>query len=65
MQNGRIFCFVLSRAIWYLAASQLNIMGPFYWDGLPYIPTWISNYIYYEMWDEITYPLQPLKFDNG
>ena len=31
---------------------------------------WISNYIHYKVWDEITYPFpnfnrQPLKFGNG
>ena len=30
--------------------------GPFYEHGLTFIPAWISNYIHYEMWDEITYP---------
>ena len=27
-------------------------------DCLTFILVWISNYILYEMWDEITYPLQ-------
>ena len=27
--------------------------GPFFWHGLTLIPTWISNYICYKMWDEI------------
>ena len=24
--------------------------------GLTLIPAWISNYIHYKLWDEITYP---------
>ena len=31
--------------------------GPFYWRDLTLIPTWISNDIYYYVWDEITYLL--------
>ena len=31
--------------------------GPFYKHGFTSIPTWISNYIHYKMWNEITYPL--------
>ena len=30
---------------------------PFYWHGLTLIQAWISNYIQYEMWDEIIYPI--------
>ena len=30
--------------------------GPFYSHGLALIPTWISNYTHYKMWDEITNP---------
>ena len=30
--------------------------GPFYKHGLTLIPVWISNYIQYKVWDEITYP---------
>ena len=26
------------------------------WHGLTLIPAWISNYIHYKVWDEITYP---------
>ena len=29
--------------------------GPFYYHGLILIPECISNYIHYELWDEITY----------
>ena len=31
-------------------------MGPFYKHGLTWTPTWISNYIHYKAWDEITSP---------
>ena len=27
------------------------------WPGTPLIPLWISNYIHYKVWHEITYPL--------
>ena len=30
--------------------------GQFYKHGLTLIPTWISIYIHYKVWDEITYP---------
>ena len=34
----------------------------FYYQGLTLIPEWISNYIHYRVWDEITYPF--LTFTN-
>ena len=30
--------------------------GPLYLHGLTVIPTWMSNYIYHKVWDEITHP---------
>ena len=30
--------------------------GPFYKHGLTLIPAWISDYIHYKVWYEITYP---------
>ena len=30
------------------------IWGPFYHNGLTLIPAWISNYIFFKLWDEIT-----------
>ena len=33
--------------------------------GLNLIPAWISNYIIHKMWNEIIYPLHPLKFGNA
>ena len=37
--------------------------GPFYYHGLTLIPAWISNYIHYNVWDEITYPF--LNFNGA
>ena len=36
--------------------QNLTSWGPFYWHSLTLIPAWISNYIHYKVWDEITYP---------
>ena len=36
--------------------------GPFYWHGLTLMPTWISNYTHYKVWDEITYPFLNWSF---
>ena len=33
-----------------------NTSPPFYQHELTWIPAWISNYIHYKVWDEITYP---------
>ena len=38
------------------AAAEL-LWIPFYLHGLTSIPAWISNYIHYKMWGEITYPV--------
>ena len=32
----------------------VNTWCPFYKHGLTLIPAWISNYIHYKVWDEIT-----------
>ena len=37
--------------------------APFYYHGLTLILAWISDYIHYEMWDEITYPF--LNFNGA
>ena len=37
--------------------------GHFYLHGLTLIPAWISNYIHYKVWDEITYPF--LNFNGA
>ena len=37
--------------------------SPFYLHGLTFIPAWISNYIHYEVWGEITYPF--LNFNSA
>ena len=34
----------------------LSPSSPFYQHGLTLILAWISNYIHYNVWDEITYP---------
>ena len=36
---------------------------PFYKHGLTLVPAWISNYIHYKVWDEITYPF--LNFNSA
>ena len=36
---------------------------PFYEQGLTLIPTWLSNYIHYKVWDEITDPF--LNFNGA
>ena len=38
-------------------------IGPFYLHGLTLIPAWISDYIHYKVWDEITYPF--LNFNGA
>ena len=39
------------------SALQLRMpSSPFYEHGLTLIPTWLSNYIHYNVWDVITYP---------
>ena len=39
-----------------LTLVPIKTSGPFYEHGLTLIPAWISNYIHYNVWDEITYP---------
>ena len=43
--------------------SEIYSSGPFYQHGLTLIPAWISNYIHYNVWDEITYPF--LNFNGA
>ena len=31
-------------------------LGPFYWHAITLIIAWMTNYIHYKMWDEITFP---------
>ena len=40
---------------YYRSYYLISPRGPFYWHGLTLIP-WISTYIDYNEWDEITYP---------
>ena len=44
-------------------SASLDSSGPFYLQGLTLIPAWISNYIHYKMWGEITYPF--LNFNGA
>ena len=39
-----------------LLIHALDTWGPFYKHGLTLILAWISNYILYNVWDEINYP---------
>ena len=48
---------------WYVVPPSVNAWGPFYKHGLTFIPAWISNYIHYKDWDEITYPFP--NFNGG
>ena len=32
------------------------LWNPFYWPGLSLVTTWVSDYIHYKAWSEITYP---------
>ena len=41
---------------WKPGTPHILACGPFHCCGLTLITAWISNYIHYEMWDEITYP---------
>ena len=38
------------------ALHNLDTSDPFYEHGLTLIRAWISNYIQYKVWGEITYP---------
>ena len=43
--------------------SKRDPWVPFYQHGLTLIPAWISNYIHYKVWDEITNPF--LNFNGA
>ena len=55
-----IFCKNSAISFWIQCVNADELLhkawGPFYWHGLTLIPAWISNYIHYKVWDEITYP---------
>ena len=36
-------------------SSADDTRAPFYLHGLTLIPAWITNYIHYKLWGEITY----------
>ena len=54
-----LLCFVvvLQNCFIHTGASIIVALGPFYLYRLTLIPAWMSNYIYYKIWDDITYPL--------
>ena len=64
--SGFFFCFVNESYVLWCTSAAMSLCldlftiahsrGPFYQHGLTLIPAWISNYIYYKVWDEITYP---------
>ena len=39
-----------------IPGGDIHLWAPFYQHGLTLILAWISNYIHYKLWDEITYP---------
>ena len=56
---------ILFGLLWFSSTSR-----PYHWDRLTLITSWISNYIQYNVWDEITYLFPnfngaPLKFTKG
>ena len=44
-----------------VCGSNFDTSGPFNLHGLTLIPAWISNYIHYKVWDEITFPFLNLN----
>ena len=50
----------LEAIIWLVAneVTENENCGHFYKHELSLIPAWISNYVRYNMWDEIAYPFQ-------
>ena len=57
--NGSYWTYVYN-----LKSQQYaDIWGLFYLHGLTWISAWISNYIHYNVWDEITYPF--LNFNGA
>ena len=58
MQNGCSQLYVIFTAVSksrMMSMSLWNHQGPFYEHGLAFIQAWISKYIHYQVWDEITY----------
>ena len=49
--------------LWLTRYVAITNGGPFYEHGLTLIPAWMSNYIHYTVWDEITY--QFLNFNGA
>ena len=59
---GAIIFYVISVNATSLDCSLYH-QGLFYKYVLTLIPAWISNYILYNVWDEITYPF--LNFNGA
>ena len=49
--------------LWVIILGLLDTWDLVYWHGWTLILAWISNYIHYNVWDEITYPLP--NFNGG
>ena len=61
-------CLCIERLYEYISINEtpywtLYSSGPFYQHGLTLIPASRSNYIHYNVWDEITYPF--LNFNGA
>ena len=70
IKQGSYAGLPLCHVLWlYVSVDSLLPKAPFYyqgaiyWHGLTLIPAWISNYIHYNVWDEITYPF--LNFNGA
>ena len=59
METGSPFC----RWHWVGKPDKTPVLSPFYKHRLTLIPAWISNYINYNLWDEIIYPFP--NFNSG
>ena len=60
--SRRISLKCCERSVWrtwcHVLAITRDYWGPFYSHVLTLIPAWMSNYINYDVWDEIAYPFQ-------
>ena len=43
---------------WYRQTLTIFSRDPFYSYELASTPSWMSNYIHYDVWDEISYPFR-------
>ena len=56
-----VYEYSLFRPCWCI--KTWTAVAAFTKNGLTLIPAWISNYIHYNVWDEITYPF--LNFNGA